>query len=223
MRTPANSSSDSTHRPVSTLAAERAQVRDERVRQALRSAPRDGPADAVGAQREHDPERGAGRARRSESIECAQHPARSARARSPSKRDRASAAADRRALRAEPRQHERMPRRAQRAEDLLEQLVGPGEQRVEQAAVRVGVRSQTARRLGRRTARASPPSRRRADERAAPPGGRARARARASGSELRNGDASGQRSAPWSRCRARTRAASAPRSGTRRPPCPSLR
>ena len=78
-------------------AAQRAQLGRERVGQSLGAALSDGPADPVRAQREHDSEGRAGRAAQRQ-HRVAQQPASSARARSPSKRERASPVAERRAL-----------------------------------------------------------------------------------------------------------------------------
>ena len=58
---PASSSSDSTHLPVSISPPRERRCDGERVGQALRAAARHRPADPMGAQREHDPEGGAGR------------------------------------------------------------------------------------------------------------------------------------------------------------------
>ena len=75
-------------------AAERAQVPGERVRQPLGAAAHHRPADGVRAQQQHEPE-GRARSGAQRSIEWAAQPPNSARARSPSKRERASPDAER--------------------------------------------------------------------------------------------------------------------------------
>ena len=99
-------------------------MRGERVGEALRAAACHGPSDV-------DARSSSGRRRTlrwqgccSDSIECAEQPASRARARSPSKRDRASPTAERRATGAKRAISEGMPRRPQRAEDLPHQVVG---------------------------------------------------------------------------------------------------
>ena len=201
--------------PVSISPPSERRCGGERVGQALRAAARHGPADGVRAHRQHDAEGGAGgRCAATASSARSSRPAARARARPRS----ASAPSP-------PRSGARWRRSAPAASGWRGGRSGPRislisasalrDERLEQPPVGLARRGRGRPRSAPPSARASRPSRRRAGAPAAPRGGPARGRARrAAGCSgtARRAPARG----PWSRCRARSPEASAPRSGSRR-------
>ena len=203
------------------LAADRTQVRGERVGQALRAAAGDGPADPVRAQRQHDSEGCAGRG--------------------PQREHRMGAAPAQQGARSLALEAPTAPVRSPIAARLRRSAPVPADDGA--GAAGRGSRAGAGRHCGRadrtaggrpahpdrvpapsppRSAPGPPPCRRREGAPAAHRGAPARGRAGpVAGCPGRAKRARGN--ARWSRCRARSREVSAPPSGSRRPRSPSPR